>query len=62
MQADELAFLEEMIESAELLPCASCGEETLHVHEEVISTEGGVTEAVMRCGTCLVCQPHLLMD
>ena len=43
MQADELAFLEEMIESAELLDCTTCGEDTLHVHEEVNSIAGGVT-------------------
>lgn len=48
MQADELAFLEEMIESAELLDCTACGEDTLHVHEEVNSIAGGVTEVIMR--------------
>lgn len=62
MQADELAFLEEMLESAELLDCASCREETLHVHEEVVSTEGGVTELVMRCTSCMNYRPHLFVD
>jgi len=62
MQADELAFLEEMIESAELLDCAECGEDTLHVHEEVVSVAGGVTEVVMRCTSCMSTRPHLLID
>ncbi len=62
MQADELAFLEEMIESAELLDCTNCGEDTLHAHEEVISIAGGVTEMVMRCANCLSTRPHLLID
>ncbi len=62
MQADELAFLEEMIESAELLDCTDCGEDTLHVHEEVISIAGGVTEVMMRCSSCLGIRPLLLID
>ncbi|TPG60948.1 hypothetical protein EAH73_20500 [Hymenobacter nivis] len=62
MQADELAFLEEMIESAELLDCTACGEDTLHVHEEVNSIAGGVTEVIMRCASCLSTRPHLLID
>lgn len=52
MDADELAFLEDMLESAELLDCVSCGEETLHVHEQVVSTGNGVTEVLMRCTQC----------
>jgi hypothetical protein len=62
MQADELAFFEEMIESAELLDCVTCQEDTLHVHEEVVSVEGGVTELVMRCSCCMSTRPHLLID
>lgn len=62
MQSDELTFLEEMLESAELLDCASCGEETLHVHEEVLSVDDGVTEVIMRCASCMNCRPHLLVD
>jgi C4-type Zn-finger protein len=62
MQADERAFLEEMIESAELLDCAECGEDTLHAHEEVVSVAGRVTEVVMRCTSCMSYRPHLLVD
>ena len=62
MQADELAFFEEMMESAELLDCSTCGEETLHVHEQVLSVEGGVTEVLMRCSSCMSCRPHVLVD
>lgn len=62
MESDELAFFEEMIESAELLDCVSCQEDTLHVYEEVISVEGGVTEVVMRCTSCMSTRPHLLID
>lgn len=62
MEPDELAFLEEMIESAELLDCVTCQEDTLHVHEEVVSVEGGVTEVVMRCTSCMSTQPYLLID
>jgi uncharacterized Zn finger protein len=62
MQADELAFLEEIIESAELLDCTSCGEDTLHVYEEVISINGEVTEVLMRCTSCMSTRPYLLID
>lgn len=62
MQADELAFLEEMIESAELLDCATCQDDTLHVYEEVISAAGGMSEVVMRCTNCMSTRPHLVID
>lgn len=62
MHPDELAFLEEMIESAELLDCATCGEDTLHAHEEVVSVGGGVTEVGMRCASCMSTRPWLLID
>jgi hypothetical protein len=62
MDAGELAFLEDRLESAELLDCASCGEETLHVHEQVVSIGNGVTELLMRCGECLSCRPWLLIE
>jgi hypothetical protein len=62
MRADEIAFLEEMIDTAELLDCATCNEGTLHVQEEVVSVSGGVTELVMRCTNCMSCQPYLLVD
>jgi hypothetical protein len=35
MNADERAFLEEMLDNAELLDCASCADITPHTHEEV---------------------------
>ena len=62
MQADELAFLEEMIDNAELLPCAECGEDTLHVHEEIISVADGMAEVLMRCTHCMNTQVHLLTE
>lgn len=62
MEDDELAFLEEMIESAELLNCANCGEDTLHAYEEIISIAGGVTEVLMRCTRCMSTRAHLLID
>jgi len=62
MQPDELAFLEEMIESAELLDCAACGEDTLHAHEEVVSVADGVTEVVMRCTSCMRCRSHRMVN
>lgn len=62
MQPDQLAFLEEMIGNAELLDCAECGEETLHTHEEVLSTMGNLTELTMRCTTCLECRQWLQID
>lgn len=62
MEADELHFLEEIIENAELLDCLTYQEGTLHVHEEVISVEGSVTEVVMRCASCMSTRPHLLID
>jgi hypothetical protein len=62
MESDELAFLEEMLESAELLDCVTCQEDTLHVYEEVISVADGLTEVIMRCTSCMSCRPHLLID
>ena len=62
MDPDELAFLEEMLESAELLDCVICQEDTLHVYEEVISVADGLTEVSMRCTSCMSTRPHLVID
>jgi hypothetical protein len=62
MEPDELAFLEEMLESAELLDCMTCQEDTLHVYEEVISVADGLTEVIMRCTSCMSTRPHLVID
>jgi len=62
MQHDDVSSIEEMIDTAELLDCLSCKEETLHVQEEVVSVANGVTELVMRCGQCLTCRPWLLVE
>jgi len=52
MQQDELAFLEEMFEATELLACATCGEDTLHAHEEVLEVYPLATELKMQCTCC----------
>lgn len=52
MQADELYFLEDMLQANELLPCATCHEETLHAHEEVLESLPLATEFRMRCTCC----------
>ncbi|RZJ86614.1 MAG: hypothetical protein EOO60_13230 [Hymenobacter sp.] len=62
MEPDELAFLEEMLESAELLDCVTCQANTLHVYEEVLSAADGGTEALMRCTSCMNCRPHLVVS
>lgn len=62
MQADQLAFLEEMIGNAELLDCAGCGAETLHTHEEVLRIISPLTELTMRCTSCLECRQWLQID
>lgn len=62
MEPDELAFLEEMLESAELLDCVTCQEDTLHVYEEVLSVADGLTEVIMRCTNCMSTRPHLVID
>jgi hypothetical protein len=62
MQNDELNFLEEMVDTAELLDCVTCKDETLHVQEEVVSVQAGVTELVMSCCQCLTRRPWLLVD
>lgn len=62
MEPDELAFLEEMLESAELLDCVICQEDTLHVYEEVVSVADGLAEVVMRCTNCMSTRPHLVID
>jgi hypothetical protein len=61
MQADERAFLEDMLETAERLDWVTCQEETRHTQEAVGSIAGGVTKLVMRCGTCRECRPWLLV-
>lgn len=62
MHADELHFLEEMISNAELLNCASCQEQTLHTHEEVLSRIDKLTELQMRCTRCMSCRTWLLTE
>jgi hypothetical protein len=52
MQDDELEFLEEMLASNELLHCSTCGEDTLHAHEEVVTVLPVGTELKMQCTHC----------
>ncbi|MGI4734790.1 MAG: hypothetical protein ACRYG7_06370 [Janthinobacterium lividum] len=59
MEADDLAFLEDLLETSELLDCATCQEKTLYAQEEAVSTAAGVTELVMRCGGCMNCRAYL---
>ncbi|QNE42221.1 hypothetical protein F1C16_21585 (plasmid) [Hymenobacter sp. NBH84] len=53
MMTDQITFLEDMLESTELLYCTSCGEETLHAHEEVLTRTADLTEVLMRCTQCM---------
>jgi hypothetical protein len=62
MTPDELAFLEEMLESAELLFCVTCQDDTVQVYEEILAVTSGVTEAVMRCTSCMSCQVHIIIN
>ena len=52
MQDDELTFLEEQIAGTELLACATCGEETLHAHAEVLEVYPLATALRMQCTCC----------
>ena len=52
MQKDELAFLENMFAATELLECATCGEATLHAHEEVLEVYPVGTKLRMQCTCC----------
>jgi hypothetical protein len=52
MPKEEVEFLEEMLPSTELLSCYTCGEETLHVHEEVLAVLPVATELKMQCTRC----------
>lgn len=52
MDNDELSFFEEMLASNELLRCSTCGEDTLHVHEEVVDVLPVGTELKMQCTHC----------
>ncbi|AIZ65425.1 hypothetical protein PK28_17325 (plasmid) [Hymenobacter sp. DG25B] len=52
MKDDELQFLQEQLEATELLPCAICGEETLHAHIEVLERYAHATELLMECTVC----------
>lgn len=52
MQDDELTFLEEQLAGTELLACATCGEETLHAHVEVLEVYPLAIELRMQCTCC----------
>lgn len=52
MQDDELSFMEDMIAGTELLVCSTCGEETLHAHDEVLDVSPVATELKMQCTCC----------
>ncbi|MDU0372312.1 hypothetical protein ACFST9_14055 [Hymenobacter monticola] len=52
MKDDELQFLQEQLEATELLPCATCRQETLHAHVEVLERYAYATELLMECTAC----------
>ena len=52
MGDDELDFLEELLAGTELLRCGTCGEDTLHAHEEVLAVLPVGTELQMQCTHC----------
>lgn len=52
MDPNELEFLEERLAATELLPCAECGEETLHAHLEVLEAYAYGSELLMQCTEC----------
>ena len=52
MGDDELEFLQEQLESTELLPCVTCREQTLHAHLEVLERYAQATEFLMECTAC----------
>jgi uncharacterized Zn finger protein len=52
MKDDELVFLQEQLNATELLPCATCRQETLHAHVEVLERYAHATELLMECTAC----------
>lgn len=52
MKDDELRFLEEQLEANELLLCATCRQESLHAHAEVLERYAHATEFLMTCTSC----------
>ncbi|OGX81642.1 hypothetical protein BEN47_19105 [Hymenobacter lapidarius] len=52
MENDELTFLEEQLAGTELLACATCNEDTLHAHAEVLEVYPLATELQMQCTCC----------
>ncbi|MBO0360442.1 hypothetical protein J0X19_20945 [Hymenobacter sp. BT186] len=52
MRDDELLFLQEQLEATELLACATCRQETLHAHVEVLERYAQATELLMECTAC----------
>jgi C4-type Zn-finger protein len=48
----QLAQLAEVLESSELLPCPTCGEQTLHVVDQVLLNVPGADEVEVRCLHC----------
>ncbi|SNC77563.1 hypothetical protein SAMN06265337_4154 [Hymenobacter gelipurpurascens] len=52
MKDDELQFMQEQLEATELLFCATCQQETLHAHVEVLERYALATEFLMECTAC----------
>lgn len=60
MEAEELEFLEDMLQANELLHCATCNAETLHAHLEVMHGYRGPRVAIlMQCTQCQATQVWL---
>lgn len=62
MNSEELDFLEQQLSATELLYCAACKEETLHVHLEVEEKYANGSEVLMQCTQCQATQVCLLPD
>lgn len=57
MRNDELDFLEELLAGTELLRCDTCGEDTLHAHQEVLNVLPVGTALRMQCTHCQTSRP-----
>lgn len=62
MKDDEFEFLQEQLEATELLPCATCRQETLHAHEEVLERYAHATELLMACTACGTRRTWMLLE
>lgn len=62
MKDGELQFLQEQLDATEVLACATCRQETLHAHVEVLEQYAHATELLMECTACGTRRPWMQLE